>query len=302
MRSQLYGASLVVLGAIGWGTLGVASTQLAQYALSNISITGLRIIGTFICLLFLSPWFYSTLKSLRVKHVPKLIAQSLLGMLGMTFCYFNAVQSVGPAVAVALLYTAPVWSVILSYCILKESVTLQSIMMTSLAVLGVACMIIGHGRLNLHGILWGLGSGVCYAAYGVLGKDIVAYYQPKFLLFSSMGISAVALLPFLNFMELQQFVFQINLNALIPLVFLIVIGTLLPFALYTSGLKYLRATQASVYTIFEPLTAVILAAFFTNNPLSYLQMTGVALIMSTSIFNAVLSYQLNQKVSKYAVH
>lgn len=97
------------------GTLGIASTQLANAGLSNSSVTGLRIVGTFICLLAFLPFLYKVLRTLQFQDIPKLVIQSLLGMLGMTFCYFNAVQHVGPAIAVALLYTAPIWSVVLSF-------------------------------------------------------------------------------------------------------------------------------------------------------------------------------------------
>ena len=125
MQSQWFGAMLVILGAIGWGSLGIASTQLSQLGLSNLSITGLRIVGSFGILLLLIPLFYESLTMLNRGHLPKLVLQSLLGMLGMTLCYFSAVQSVGPAVAVALLYTDPIWSVILSFFFLKEHLSFK---------------------------------------------------------------------------------------------------------------------------------------------------------------------------------
>lgn len=115
MQSHWLGAVLVILSAIGWGSLGIASTQLSQLGLSNLSITGLRIVGSFAILLLFIPLFYKSLIILKAGHIPKLVLQSLLGILGMTLCYFSAVQSIGPAVAVALLYTAPIWSVVLSF-------------------------------------------------------------------------------------------------------------------------------------------------------------------------------------------
>ena len=75
---------------------------------------------------------------------------------------------------------------------------------------------------------------------------------------------------------------------MIACILLIVFGTLLPFALYTYGLKYLKASQASIYTIFEPLTAVILASLFANVQLSNAQIFGVILIISVSLLNVIL--------------
>lgn len=287
-QSQYYGALLVVLGAIGWGTLGIASTQLASAGLSNSTVTGLRIVGTLLCLLALIPFLYKVLRTLQFQDIPKLVIQSLIGMLGMTFCYFNAVQHVGPAIAVALLYTAPIWSVVLSFIFLKEQIKLKSIVLTFVAVIGVACMMFGHNQLNMTGILFGLASGICYAAYGVIGKDIIERYSPAFLLFSSMLVSAIAIFPFIQFQEIGTLVSDLNFNIVIACILLIVFGTLLPFALYTNGLKYLKASQASIYTIFEPLTAVVLASLFANAQLSTMQILGITLIISVSLLNVMM--------------
>ena len=288
-RSQWLGALLVILGAVGWGTLGIASSQLAAAGLSNTSVTGLRVVGTFICLLALLPFIYKVLKTLQFQDIPRLILQSLIGMLGMTFCYFNAVQYVGPAIAVALLYTAPIWSVILSSIFLKEPLTLKSVLLTIIAVSGVGCMMVGEHRLNLNGVLYGFASGICYAIYGVMGKGIIERYSPSFLLFSSMMISAVAIVPFIEFQQIVAFKEQLNLATFSACLMLIILGTLLPFALYTHGLKYLKASQASIYTIFEPLTAVILATLFANAQLSSIQIIGIVLIISVSLLNVAFS-------------
>ncbi|MDH2047473.1 DMT family transporter [Acinetobacter johnsonii] len=301
-QSQWFGALLVIMGAVGWGTLGIASTQLANAGLSNSSVTGLRIVGTFICLLAFLPFLYKVLRTLQFQDIPKLVIQSLLGMLGMTFCYFNAVQQVGPAIAVALLYTAPIWSVVLSFIFLKERITLKSMMLTLVAVSGVACMMLGDNQLNMTGVLFGLASGICYAAYGVIGKDIIDHYSPTFLLFSSMMVSALAIFPFIHFQEIESLVSNIDFNIVIACILLIVFGTLLPFALYTYGLKYLKASQASIYTIFEPLTAVILASLFANVQLSNAQIFGVILIISVSLLNVILGKADLNPEKVYSTH
>ncbi|WP_151710947.1 DMT family transporter [Acinetobacter brisouii] len=300
-QSQWFGALLVIMGAIGWGTLGIASTQLASTGLSNSSVTGLRIVGTFVCLLILLPFIYKILSTLTPRDIPQIVMQSLLGMLGMTFCYLNAVQHVGPAIAVALLYTAPIWSVILSFVFLKEKLSIKSMILTLIAVIGVACMMFGNNQLNITGVIYGLLSGICYAAYGVIGKSIIDHYSPTFLLFSSMMVSSIAIIPFIQFHEIAAFASQLNLLNITACIMLIVFGTLLPFALYTHGLKYLKASQASIYTIFEPLTAVILASFFTKTQLSSMQILGITLIIGVSVINAILGSMERSSVRTYSL-
>lgn len=54
-----------------------------------------------------------------------------------------------------------------------------------------------------------------------------------------------------------------------------------------TALNKLPATTASVFTIIEPLTAIILAIVLLGQPLLPLQMVGVALIISATLANAL---------------
>lgn len=188
------------------------------------------------------------------------------------------------------------------FIFLKERITLKSMMLTLVAVSGVACMMLGDNQLNMTGVLFGFSLRcICYAAYGVIGKDI-DHYSPTFLLFSSMMVSALAIFPFIHFQEIESLVSKYRLNIVIACILLIVFGTLLPFALYTYGLKYLKASQASIYTIFEPLTAVILASLFANVQLSNAQIFGVILIISVSLLNVILGKADLNPEKVYSTH
>lgn len=54
-----------------------------------------------------------------------------------------------------------------------------------------------------------------------------------------------------------------------------------------TALNKLPAATASVFTIIEPLTAIILAIVLLGQPLLPLQMVGVALIISATLANAL---------------
>lgn len=54
-----------------------------------------------------------------------------------------------------------------------------------------------------------------------------------------------------------------------------------------TALNKLPATTASVFTIIEPLTAIILAIVLLGQPLLPLQMVGVALIISATLANTL---------------
>lgn len=54
-----------------------------------------------------------------------------------------------------------------------------------------------------------------------------------------------------------------------------------------TALNKLLATTASVFTIIEPLTAIILAIVLLGQPLLPLQRVGVALIIGATLANAL---------------
>ncbi|MGL5252868.1 MAG: EamA family transporter, partial [Moraxella sp.] len=66
-----------------------------------------------------------------------------------------------------------------------------------------------------------------------------------------------------------------------------IIGTVAPFFWYMTALKKLPATKASVFTIVEPLTAIMLATILLQQPLKPLQMVGVTLIIVATLANAL---------------
>ena len=54
-----------------------------------------------------------------------------------------------------------------------------------------------------------------------------------------------------------------------------------------AALNKLPAATASVFTIIEPLTAIILAIVLLGQPLLSLQMVGVALIIGATLANTL---------------
>ncbi|WP_442966113.1 EamA family transporter [Psychrobacter sp. KH172YL61] len=67
------------------------------------------------------------------------------------------------------------------------------------------------------------------------------------------------------------------------------LGTVVPFGLYMKALEKLPASRASVFTIFEPLTAIALAMILLHQALSWIQYLGVTLILLAALLNAVVN-------------
>lgn len=183
--------------------------------------------------------------------------QSLIGVLGMSVCYFFAVSYVGAGPAVALLYTAPVFSLLFSKFLLSESITRKSVLLALMAVFGVGLTMLGEQAKVNWGILLGLSAGMCYSLYGVLGKRAMHYAHPAPLVFfTSIIISAGVLLLLPETYNTYEQLVSLPLMTWGYVLGLSLLGTVVPFGLYMKALEKLPATRASVFTIFEPLTAI----------------------------------------------
>lgn len=293
-NKNLIGSLQVILAGICWGSLGIFSSRLLEFGFNSFQIATLRIITAGIIVSLLLPSVLPILKKLTLPEWVNLILQSLVGVLGMTLCYFFAVDKIGVSMAVALLYTAPVFSLILARFILGETITKKSAILGIVAVVGVGFLMAGDKLVFNMGVIVGLLSGLCYSLYGILGKKAMAYHHPANLVFfSSVCISALVLLCLPNTYTTYGQLFNLPSYALLFALGLAILGTIAPYFLYMSALQKLPATRASVFTIVEPLTAILLAMVLLNQSLSVLQMIGVGLIIGATLVNALPTKSLN---------
>lgn len=284
----LIGSLQVILAGICWGTLGIFSTQLGDLGLTSFQITTLRIVTAGMIVLVLLPKLFTTFAAMPTKQWLGLIIQSLIGVLGMTLCYFYAVGQVGVSMAVALLYTAPVFSLVLARVILGERITAKSALLAIIAVIGVACLMAGDKFTINAGVAVGLLSGLCYSLYGILGKKAMGFnHSAQMVFFSSVAFSSLALLFLPQTFTTYQTVLTLPVQTWGLVLGLSLVGTIAPFLLYMNALQKLPATTASVFTIVEPLTAIILAVFLLHQPLSMMQLIGVVLIIGATLANAL---------------
>lgn len=287
-QRYVLGCVFVVIAATCWGFIGLLGAKLNQVGFSGLEVASLRVTLASLVLLLLAPLFIASLRQFRLKQLPMLAVQSLLGVLMMTVCYFIAVQHIGAALAVALLYTAPIWSLVLAHFLLGERITPTGVVLTLVTVTGVALCLNSQAPLNWVGILFGIGSGISYACYGVLGKKAVNNNPPVLVLYSSVIISgiAIAVTPIFH-SAAGKLAAGVPVSVWLAALGIAVIGTLVPYGLYTKALQWMPATRAQVLTIFEPFTAVVLAAVILHEPLGWSQYVGIAIILSAALFNAL---------------
>lgn len=140
--------------------------------------------------------------------------------------------------AAILLYTAPTFVVILSALLWKDRITKPE---TGRAGAGLPGLLLCgrhlNGALTLtpEGLLLGIGSGLFYSSYTIFGRFALKHYQPFTVTFYTFLIAGIGSLFMTSPGDLST-TFHSPMGILLSLG-LMVVGTVIPYLLYTKGLS-----------------------------------------------------------------
>ena len=180
---------------------------------------------------------------------------------------------------------APSLIALYSVVILREKV--QPV--TAAAVIGATggCyLVVGAYNLdllgmNIVGIFGGIGAAVSFAWYSIQGEYGMRRYHPWTVLFYSFFFAAVVW----NILQppLQSFMHPYSVVQWGWILYIALMGTLLPFGLYLEAIHLIRSTHASITATLEPITAGLVSYLFLGEVMEPLQLLGGVLVIASVI-------------------
>ena len=188
--------------------------------------------------------------------------------------------------AAILLYTSPIWIMLMSVLFFREK--LNRIKLIALALAFAGCVLVsgisGEG-LTLTGLLLGLGSGIGYGLYSILGTIALRKYSPYTVttytfLFAAAGSWLVCQPADM----ISKFSAAENLTGL--LFFCVLTGlvtAVIPFLAYTLGLRTVEASRAGILATIEPLVATLVGILFFSESLTLISGMGIVLILAAVV-------------------
>ncbi|MFH1153736.1 MAG: EamA family transporter [Pseudomonadota bacterium] len=207
---------------------------------------------------------------------------ALFGFLCVTLFYGSyqvAVEKGGAALASVLLYTAPAWVVLLSWLVLKESLTRLKITALIFTITGVTLIAANSGSgfslgsgVGFSAVAFGLLSGFCYSLYYIFGKMFSDRYSAPVLFLYILPFGALCLFPFVSFAEKTP-------EAWTALVLLAVFCTFGAYHSYYAGLKIIEAGRASILATTEPVLAALVAWVWWGESFTLAGYAGSLLIL-----------------------
>ena len=282
-RPGLRGQLLILLAGSFWGSMGLFVRRLNALGFSSRQVACLRLtVGALVFVLLLLILDRKALK-ISTRDVPLFLGLGLLSVLFFTFCYFRAIELMPLATAAILLYTSPIWVTLMAALFFHERLTVRKLLALGLAFAG--CVLVSGlsgGSLTFYGLLVGLGAGVGYALYSILGTVALRRYPPLTVttwtfLFAALGSwflsSPVSLFETMRTAPAGTRAWLTPGTAILTAV--------IPYLAYTTGLQSTEAGRAAILATVEPVVATLLGALVFHETLSLTAMLGIALVLGS---------------------
>ncbi|TSB46635.1 DMT family transporter [Alkalicoccobacillus porphyridii] len=274
-----------ILGASCWGLIGLFVDPLYQEGFTPWEVVAVRGIFTFVFLMIIMAiWFRPHLKT-RIRDHWIFAASGICSVAFFNYFYFEVFAQSNLSLAVTLLYTGPMFVALLSRIFFKELLTKNKIAALILALTGCAFVVqlLPSGTSSIPGsvILMGVLSGFFYALYSILTKPITKRYSP--LTITTYTFLYTSLFMLLASPIIQKVALFTSPAVFIPAILLALVSTVGGYVFYTTGLKHLEASKASILATIEPVVAVISSVLFLNDYLNLWQLAGILAVLYSAV-------------------
>ena len=293
--SPAKGYVLYVLAATCFALNGTVSKSILLSGIDAARLSQLRVTAAFVILLAFVAITRPAALKLRRSEIPVLLAYGVLGIVMTQWLYFVSLERLPVGVALLIEFTAPIMVALWFRFGMRQPTRRLVWGALVLALVGLAMVAqVWQGfTLNALGVAAGFGAAAALAIYYVLGDRHVRQPEPRDAVSLTMwGFGAASLFwaivqPWWSFpwASLSGFGFPLgDASSPVPLWVLctsmVVLGTVLPFWLVVAALHHIRASQASVVGMTEPLLATVIAWFALGESLTVIQIIGAFVVLA----------------------
>ena len=300
----------IISGACLWGLIALFFKFLSACGFSPLQVVTLRVLVAALLMTAIILKIDPSLLKIRWRDSWLFIGTGLLSLVFFNYCYFRAIDGSSISIAVLLLYTAPVFVMLLSLILFGEKFTgrkmlallatfcgcglITGIFASKLALTAEAFAfglasgfgyalysIFGKLALTAEAFAFGLASGFGYALYSIFGKLALRRYSTLTITAYTFYFATLGALPLAD--PQQLFTLLADWRAAAGALAIALICTVAPYLLYTRGLQDVDAGQASILATLEPLVAAAVGIFVFGEEVTAAKILGMALILA-SIF------------------
>ena len=280
----------IILAAVFWGTMGFFVVTMTSLGFSRMQIVFLRAVITAAALIIYTAVTDRKAFSIHLHDIWIFLGTGICSFVFFSYCYFLAMQMTTLSVAAVLLYTSPIFVVLLSALLFREKLTKRKLLAIAITFLG--CVLVsggfGHAGIPLSGILVGLGAGLGYALYSIFGRYGLNRYSTLTVTLYTFIVAGIACLPFVSIKE--TFALMDSPQAFTWVALLGIITCVVPYLSYTKGLSLTETSTAAVIATLEPVVATLISVFYFHEQMTTGKIIGIFMILfSVYIINGHLT-------------
>jgi drug/metabolite transporter (DMT)-like permease len=292
MLTKHRGEFYLVMGALVFSFNGVISTLVLDH-ISPFRLAQVRSIGAFLILLTLTLVIERNSLKASKKQIPVLAAYGIIGFAAVQAGYFLGIQRGVPLSLVLIVeFTAPIWIALWIKYVRKSFVPASMWGAIALSLLGLILLAqVWNGlSFDLIGLLGALFSAIALTAYFLIGKSFGTTRSALSLTVWGLGMASLTWLlsmpiwefPFEVFtidMDLQGIFAGKTLPGWLLILWIIIMGTIVPYLFVIAGLRLLSASTSSVIGMLEPVLAGIFAWIWLQQSWNGVQLFGAFVVL-----------------------
>lgn len=282
ISSRLSGILIVIAATACWATSGIFINLIIRGTeLTAVGLAFWRDLTTSLLLLFGILIIKPKLLIVKKHDLPWLIGMGAISI-GIFHVFWNkAVVMIGASLATVVQCNAPIFVTIMAWFLFGEKITPRKIIAIILAVVGTVLVSgisgVGEWKIVPLGLLIALGSAITYGSLSLFGKKLSGDYNAWTIMFYIFSIGTLTLF----IVQLGQPDPWPTAASFLPLfIGFVLISTIVGFTLYTTSLKYLPASVASITATTEIFFASVLAFIFLQERMDLWQVLGSILIIA----------------------
>ena len=287
---------LGIMSTTCWGISGIFAKMLFAISprVSPMIVTQVRMIIGGIAILLVG-WLAGK-HPLKIWHrwhdAGTIISYGILGLIPVQLFYFMAVKAGNASIATILQFIGPFFIMLYMAVRHHEIPSRLEVISAVAAFIGVV-VVATNGRFTQLAItplvlVYGLISAVGVATNTLIPRSLLKSFSSMEITGWGLVIAGIGL----EVVSPTRVTFTLTSQVLIMFLMIIIIGTVIPFITFTTVLKYISPTVASMLDAFEPLTATVGSVLVLGLHLSLATIIG-SLVIIVAVIG--LNYQPNEE-------
>ena len=278
MDDDTVGVALVVLSAIGFGTLGIFGVIAAEEGLSIPTVLALRF-GLAAVVVWIVLWLRGRFRLLTGRLLAIAFALGAFGYATQSGLYFLGLEFMTAGMVAIVLYTYPAFVVCIVAVFHPSRVTTVLLVALGLSIGGVA-LITGADPAGAdpRGVAVVLGAALAYSLYIVVSQRALTTVDAELLTAFVLPAAAVSFVVFGA--GTGSLALPGSPTAWGVALAIAILATVIPVLAFFAGIAKIGASRASIISTAEPGVTVALGALVLGEPVTAVTIVGGALVVT----------------------